>query len=86
MENIQPTRILNDSEVQAYKNKFKSLEQIEKEQRVIQSCLINSEMLDLYTNTTKEQQQQIIAKFTQLFKALLEVKDKFTKKPTIVSK
>jgi hypothetical protein len=70
-------KLMDQNEIQNYKSLFTNIHQVQREIDAIRNCLIQCELPHFYKNVTYEEHKKAIAKFTQLFKTLLEVKHKF---------
>ncbi len=67
-------RLLTPEEIKAYKERFRTKEQLNDEIEKVRQYLIICEQPEFYEEISREDHQLAVAKSTQLFKALLEVK------------
>ena len=70
-------KLMNNKELEKYKSLFTNLNQVNKELEAVRSCLIQCEQPNFYKNVSVDEHKKAVAKFTQLFKALLELKNDF---------
>lgn len=70
-------KLMNKSQIQKYKALFTNINYVEIELDAVRNCLIQCEKPNFYNNVTPEEQKMVIAKFTQMFKILLELKHEF---------
>lgn len=76
---IEKDILMDPQKLQKYKAIFTNLEQVENELEAVRECLVQCEHPNFYKNVSLEEHKKAVAKFTQLFKALLEVKQNFEK-------
>lgn len=67
-------RLLTLEEIKVYKERFRTREQLKDEIEKIRNYLVMCEQPEFYEEISREDHQLAIAKSTQLFKALLELK------------
>jgi hypothetical protein len=67
-------RLLTPEEIKTYKERFRTKQQLNEEIEKVRHYLIICEQPEFYEEISREEHQMAVAKSTQLFKALLEVK------------
>jgi hypothetical protein len=77
---LEHFKLMDINELQRYRSLFTSLPQVERELEAVRSYLVQCELPSFYQNIPAEEHKKAVAKFTQLFKALLEVKHQFESK------
>ena len=74
---INNYKLMNKNQIQKYKTLFTNISYVEIELDAVRNCLVQCEKPNFYKNVTPEEQKMVIAKFTQMFKILLELKEEF---------
>ena len=74
---IDHFKLMDQTEIQTYKGLFTNIQQVKREIEAVRICLVNCELPDFRTKFTQEEHKKAVAKFTQLFKTLLELKHTF---------